>query len=151
MTEHQDHELEELLEPKVDPAIRHRNPALLLGLLGYLEEVGPDPVPWNELVEVHSGRYRWKTVENALYDLEKFGATSRSGRPGRRSAPDTRAVRLTPLGLAWLRQTVLPLPGSHDDEPLEEVAAADELAEHLADELELEGIVHRLEHEDDER
>jgi hypothetical protein len=45
-----------------------------------------------------------------IYDLTAFGALHKVGRPGRPGA-DTRALKITDLGAAWLRGVVPPLVG----------------------------------------
>lgn len=92
--------------------ISHRTPELVLALLGHVYEAD-NPVPWIDLVgQYSSDRWPWKTVENYLYDLVAFGALHRVGKPGHTRTPDTRALRPTPLGRAWLDQHTLPLPGN---------------------------------------
>lgn len=89
-----------------------RSPELVSALLGHVYET-EDPVPWLDLVgQYSSDRWPWKTVENTLYDLVAFGAFHRVGKPGHARTPDTRAVKPTPLGRAWLDQHTLPLPGN---------------------------------------
>lgn len=117
--------------------LRFRNPTLVVAILGYIYDAG-EPVGWNELVETFASDDRpWKTIENTLYDLLAFGALHRIGQPGARRRADTRALKATTLGRAWLDREVLPLPTDPDD-PLDE---ADEIAERLAEELEL-AVIH---------
>jgi hypothetical protein len=106
-----------------DPAplgpISRRAPELVLAVLGHVYEA-EEPVPWLEVVgQFSSDRWPWKTVENTLYDLVAFGALHRIGKPGHTRQPDTRALRPTFLGRAWLDQDLPGLPGStdHDEEP----------------------------------
>lgn len=99
-----------------------RDRALVLSLFDYVEEVAQqgDPVTWSEALTVFgtdSGR-PVKTVENALYELVRFGALHRTGRPSTKGRPDTRALVATPLGSAWREGRVPGLPGEPDD-PLE--------------------------------
>jgi hypothetical protein len=90
--------------------LRRRNPELVVALLGYIYD-HDDPVPWLDTVDRFTNDGRpWKTVENTIYDLIAFGALHRVGKPGQRGTPDTRALRPTPLGRAWLERTLLPLP-----------------------------------------
>lgn len=96
--------------------LAYRPPELVAALLGHVYEAD-DPVPWIDLVSRYSGdRWPWKTVENTLYDLIAFGALHRIGRPGAGRTPDTRALRPTPLGRAWLEQRLLPLH-HHTEDP----------------------------------
>jgi hypothetical protein len=65
---------------------------------------------WGELVEQFSGeKHTYKTVENRINELVRFGALHRVGQYKSRRV-DTRALRPTPLGRAWLDRSVLPLP-----------------------------------------
>lgn len=122
--------------------LRFRNPTLIIAVLGYVYDLD-DPVPWTELVDVFTADARpWKTVENTIYDLVAFGALHRIGKPATRGAPDTRALKATGLGRAWLDRDLLPLPTDHDD--LEE---ADEIAARLEAGHELDVI--RLDHDED--
>ena len=85
-----------------------RNPRLCTYILGYVESADGEPLRWDEIVE-HFGAagFPWKTVENRLYDLIAFGAIHKIGgtRPGQ-----PRAVKLTPLGQAWLDHKLLAPP-----------------------------------------
>lgn len=85
----------------------------MLAILDHVYE-SDEPVPWRELLNEHStsGRWSWRTVEGTVYDLVAFGALHRIGRPGTRTTPDTRALRPTPLGRAWLEQRLEALPGT---------------------------------------
>ena len=104
-------------------SLRLRSPELVLAMMGILvdHEDDPDtegPIPWNALASLFGDAFPWKTIENTIYDLVAFGAIHRIGQAGTRNRADTRALRSTPLGRAWLEQTVLPLPtlkGSTDD------------------------------------
>lgn len=104
------------MAPRLTRALRLRDPDLVLAMLGYLVDYEDDPdvetsLPWRALVDTFTTADReWKTVENTLYDLAAFGAIHRIGQAGTRTRSDTRAVRSTPLGRAWLEQTLLPLP-----------------------------------------
>lgn len=89
--------------------LRFRPAELVLGIVGYVAEA-PEPVGWLELVEVFTGETPWKTVEATIYDLVSFGAITRIGHAGTRRRADTRAVKLTILGRAWLDQELLELP-----------------------------------------
>lgn len=103
--------------------IARRAPELVLAVLGHVYEA-EEPVPWLDLVgEYSSDRWPWKTVENTLYDLVAFGALHRVGKPGHTRLPDTRALRPTGLGRAWLERELLPLPGAHDAEDARELDA----------------------------
>jgi len=120
------------------PALRFRSPELCASVLGIVYE-DEDPVPWSTLVELlSSDRHPWKTVENTLYDLVALGALHRIGQAGTKRRADTRALKPTPLGRAWLDRELLPLPGQRDEpDPLEE---ADRIAHQHDDDLELEPI-----------
>lgn len=98
--------------------LRYRSPTLVAAILDHVQELGS--VRWAELVETHSDAgHAWRTVEATLYDLITFGALHRIGQPSTSRRPDTRELRLTTLGRAWLDQRTEPLPGApHDDEPL---------------------------------
>lgn len=115
-----------------DPT-RWRSPRLVVELLGYVYDA-EEPIPWLELVDTFSegdGR-SWKTVENTVYDLVAFGALHRVGKPGDRRRPDTRALKATALGRAWLDRELLPAPG----EPVADVdpvAEADRIAAELGE------------------
>lgn len=92
--------------------LRYRNPVLVAAILDHIYQAD-QPVPWLELVDRHtSDGNPWRTVENVLYDLVIVGAAHRIGTPGTRTRPDTRALRPTTLGAAWLDQRLEPLPGS---------------------------------------
>lgn len=100
-----------------------RRPAdLVTALLGFVYE-SDDPVPWLELAGRFSeeGAYPMKTVENVLYELVALGALHRVGKPGHTRVPDTRALRPTALGRAWLERDLLPLPGAHTDHEPDEL------------------------------
>lgn len=85
-----------------------RSPQLVAAILGYLADTDT-ATPWNETLDTFTGAdHPWKTIENILYELIAFGAVHRVGRAGRQ---DTRALKLTPLGQAWLDRTILPLVG----------------------------------------
>lgn len=117
--------------------LKFRNPTLVVAILGYVYDAG-EPVDWSELVDAFSSDERpYKTVENTLYDLVAFGALHRVGQPGAGRKPDTRALKETTLGRAWLDRELLPLPTDPED-PLEE---AEEIAARLAGEAVLE-VVH---------
>lgn len=90
--------------------LRYRSPVLVAAILDHVQELGS--VRWAELVETHSNDHPWRTVEATLYDLVTFGAVHRVGKPGTSTRPDTRELRLTILGAAWLAQTLEPLPGA---------------------------------------
>lgn len=94
-------------------SLRWRSPALVLALCGMIAD-DDGPVPWNALVDnMSAGRYAAKTIENTLADLAQFGAIQRIGTYKPRD--DTRAVRMTPLGLAWLAGELLPTPTTEQD------------------------------------
>jgi hypothetical protein len=97
--------------------LRFRSPALVLALLGLITD-DDDPVPWNALIEHFSSgsKYTAKTIENTLGDLAKFGAIQRIGQYAPRRG-DTRAVRMTPLGLAWLAGELVPVPTITEPDP----------------------------------
>lgn len=94
-----------------DRALRFRSPELVAEILGRVYD-SDDPVPWDEIVAELGERVAWKTVENTLYELVQFGALHRIGKPADRRRRDTRALKPTPLGRAWLDREILELPGS---------------------------------------
>lgn len=98
-----------------EPLLR-RAPALIFAVLGAVAESDPDAIPWAALVDELAGHYAWRTIEATIYDAVAFGAVHRIGKPAARGRPDTRALRVTPLGRAWLDQQLLPLPGKDHDE-----------------------------------
>lgn len=117
--------------------LRFRNPTLVVAILGYVYDA-EEPIPWEELLGTFAVAGRsWKTVENVLYELVAFGALHRIGKPAIRGGPDTRAVKPTVLGRAWLDGDPVPLPGR------EHVDELDEIATIYADDLELP--IHTLE------
>lgn len=89
--------------------LRYRSPELVIGILAAVYE-SPDPYPWHALVDLFSSdRHAWRTVEATIYDLVAFGALHKVGQPssGRRVI-DSRALKATPLGRAWLDGELLP-------------------------------------------
>lgn len=95
-----------------DRALRFRAPELVAEILGRVYDAD-EPAPWEELVaELTDDGRPWKTVENTLYELVQFGALHRIGKPGDRRRRDTRALKPTALGRAWLERELLDLPGS---------------------------------------
>lgn len=94
--------------------LRFRSAALVLALLGMITD-DDEPTPWNALIDhmTSGSKYSAKTIENTLADLAQFGAVQRIGtyQPRR----DTRSVRMTPLGLAWLAGELLPIPSTEQD------------------------------------
>lgn len=120
-----------------DP-IRFRSARLVVGILGYVYDAD-EPIPWLELVDAFAdGDHPWKTVENTIYDLVSFGALHRIGKPGDRRHPDSRALKATPLGRAWLAAELLPRPGEPVPEDPSPLADAEAIAERLGEEF-LEG------------
>jgi len=96
--------------------IYRRSPELVLAVLGLVYEAD-EPIPWLDLLgQLTTDRYPWKTVENTLYDLIAFGALHRIGKPGLTRTPDTRALKATPLGRAWLDRDLLDLPHHNNTE-----------------------------------
>lgn len=95
-----------------DP-LSYRNPTLTIAILGIIYDTDPDtPVGWLEIVDLLCPPHEPKTITGTLYDLIAYGAIHRIGNPGTTRKPDTRALRPTPLGRAWLAQTnPPPLPG----------------------------------------
>lgn len=113
---------------------RFRNPELVVSILGYVYDAD-DPVPWNEILDLYTDDGRpWKTVENVLYELVTFGALHRVGKPAERNRPDSRALKPTTLGRAWLERELVPLPTDVDDDPLEQ---ADRIARDLVAHLDV--------------
>lgn len=93
--------------------LRYRSPTLVAAILHAFAEAleEGDPIPWREAVAAfESDRHTARTVEETIRDLEAFGALHRIGQPSTRNRLDTRALFLTPLGVAWLEQTLIPLP-----------------------------------------
>lgn len=118
------------------PALAFRNPTLVVAIVGYVADADR-PVPWNEILETYREAAAWKTLENVLYELLAFGALHRIGKPGTRGRPDTRALKITRLGRAWLDRDLLPLPTDRDQPDEDELDRdALELAEQIAEELE---------------
>jgi hypothetical protein len=71
----------------------------------------PEPIPWPDLVHAFTTEATpRKTIENTIYDLVAFGALHRTGRPADRRHADTRALRQTELGRAWLARELLDHP-----------------------------------------
>lgn len=98
-----------------DP-LRRRPPALVWAILSIVFE-SEEPVGWLDLVESElSDQWPTKTVENTCYELVAFGALHRVGQAGTSRRPDSRALRPTPLGRAWLDRELLPL----HDQPQED-------------------------------
>jgi len=96
----------------------HRQPQLVLAIIGHVYDAD-GPIRWPELVEHFADdRHGWKTIENTIYELIQFGALHKIGKPAdRRRRPDTRALKPTTLGRAWLERQLLPLP---TDDPEQE-------------------------------
>lgn len=91
-------------------ALYARPADLILAILDAVYD-DPEPIPWPDLVHAFTtSDVPRKTIENTLYDLVAFGALHKVGKAGGRRSADTRAVRQTPLGRAWLAGEVLPLP-----------------------------------------
>lgn len=95
--------------------LTYRRPELVSAILGYVYE--NNGARWPELVDVFSTVAPPRTVEAVVYDLVAIGALHRVGRPGDRTRPDSRALRPTLLGAAWLEQRLQPLPGQQEPEP----------------------------------
>ena len=122
-----------------DRALRFRSPELVISIVGYFVETD-EPIPWLEALEVFvDDEHPWKTVENLFYELVAFGALHRTGKPKGKGRTDSRALRATPLGRAWLERDLLELPGLGED--------LDDLAEDLTEDLDVEElleVVHTL-------
>ena len=100
-----------------DP-LGYRRPELVLALLGYVYD--HEGARWPELLDVFAGHAPPRTIEAVIYDLVSIGALHRIGKPGDRWRTDSRELRPTLLGAAWLEQRLHPLPGHHDEqEPTE--------------------------------
>lgn len=97
-----------------EPLLR-RSPLLVLAVLSYVYD-SDEPVLWTEIVDAFTATYSHRTIEATLYDAVAFGALHRIGKPGDRRHPDTRALRPTPLGQAWLDQEQLALPKPRNTE-----------------------------------
>lgn len=95
-----------------DPLL-YRDPQLVATILGHVYD-SDRPVPWNELLELDLGP--WRTVEATVHDLIAYGALHRVGKAGDRKRPDTRALKPTPLGRAWLNRAAAPWPWALNDE-----------------------------------
>lgn len=102
-----------------DP-LAFRDRRLVLGIIGVIYEADR-PVPWSEILDTFTTDKRpYRTVEATLYDLIAYGAIHRVGQPSRkRGAPDTRGLKPTPLGRAWVDREAAawPWPDEHDDGP----------------------------------
>lgn len=107
--------------------IDHRSPALIVEILGLLEDVAPDPIPAHELLrELTSDAIPKKTIESTIYDLRRFGAIYRAEAIRGKRAP---SFRVTDLGIAWLEGIALRRPGRDEgDRTVDEVVAAGEQA-----------------------
>lgn len=94
----------------VEPIYR-REASFVLAVLEVLDQA-LGPVDWLEVVDrfTRDGR-PWKTVENVLYELDAFGAIHKVGASNRPGNTHRKAVKITPLGSAWLKGVSLPLPG----------------------------------------
>jgi hypothetical protein len=90
--------------------LHYRPRNLLIAVVDIIYE-NPEPTPWLPLIEyfVTTREIKFKTVENTLHDLMAFGAIQRIGHYGG-PQDDTRAVRATDLGRAWMAGEVLPTP-----------------------------------------
>lgn len=97
--------------------ISHRPRTLILAILGTIYD-DPDPTPWSPLIAhfADNSNHPAKTIENTLYDLAAFGAITRIGHPRQGRLPDTRALKATPLGRAWLAGQLLPTPQLRTDQ-----------------------------------
>lgn len=87
--------------------LAYRDPQLVATILGKVYD-SDRPVLWDEILELDAGP--WKTTEAILYELIAHGALHRIGKPGDRRRPDTRALKPTPLGRAWLNREPAPWP-----------------------------------------
>lgn len=100
-------------DERLDP-IYYRSPAVVADTLRFIYSL--ESVPWAELVgrvlELHRNK-NTRTIENVIYDLIAHGAAHKVGKYQRGS--DTRAVRATPLGRAWIMRELLPLVGEKPD------------------------------------
>lgn len=113
MTPHNSDPDDDTPRPKRDP-ITYRNPATVIAILGHLAETD-EKMTWDQALETFTtDTLNWKTVENILYDLARFGAIARVGHPPKtRAGADTRAIFITTLGRHWLEgTTATPLEGS---------------------------------------
>lgn len=96
--------------------LRYRRPETVAGILGLIYDAD-GPVRWLEVLDTFADTEKeWKTVENTLYDLVAFGALHRIGKPAAGKAPDSRALKPTPLGRAWLERELLPLHNQQKDD-----------------------------------
>lgn len=95
----------------------YRDPELVAQILGHIYETDNGRINWLELIDQHTtGRHPWRTVEATIYDLLAFGALHKVGK-ATRGQPDTRQLRATPLGRAWLDRQLLPLPNERNQRP----------------------------------
>lgn len=98
------------------PDLRYRPAELLVAIIGTIYD-DPDPVPWQTIITTYSTRWPRRTVENAIYDLIAYGALHRTGRPAEKGRPDTRTLRPTTLGQAWLTGQLPPIPQPRNEHP----------------------------------
>lgn len=98
--------------------LRYRSPELVAAILdAFHDENTTEPIGWREVIAAfESDQHSAKTVEETVRDLVSFGALHRIGQPATRDRLDSRALVLTPLGAAWLEQTLLPLPRRTNDQ-----------------------------------
>ena len=90
--------------------LRWRHPQLIAAVLGYIYEADA-PVPLRELVDVLAdAEWKPRTIENLTTELVEFGALHRTGKASTRTTADSRTLRPTLLGAAWLEQELRPLP-----------------------------------------
>ncbi len=123
-----------------------RNPTLVVALVGYVADADA-PVPWIELLDTFADAAVWKTIENVLYELVAFGALHRVGKPATRNRRDSRALKLSTLGRAWLDRELLPLPTDHeDDDELDPHELAEQIAEAALHEAGLDDLDPEPEH-----
>ena len=95
--------------------LRYRKPETVAGILGHIYDAD-HPVRWLEVLDMFADTEKeWKTVENTLYDLVAFGALHRIGKPAAGKTPDSRALKPTALGRAWLERELLPLHNAEEE------------------------------------
>lgn len=93
------------------PELYYRDPDLVITLIAHLE-TSDHPIPWNDLVATCPDR-DYRGVERTIRALAELGAAHITGRYTHRD--DTRRIRLTPLGIAWLDRDQLPhVDDEHD-------------------------------------
>lgn len=90
--------------------LQFRSRELVFGLVAAVYNDERGQIRWLELIARFDEAHAWKTVERVIYELLAAGIFHRVGAPPKhRAAADTRALRPTPLGRAWMRREVADL------------------------------------------